>query len=117
MSKDSEYKKLRSIWYRKLRKKGFKDVEAHLSHHPTSPASTWYLQTLYTPEQFEEHSRYYQLAGQMLYEYPFANKMDKAVWALHAEGRTVRDIGKAVGLSVEPVQSIIKRLAGHIVKR
>lgn len=118
MSKNSqEYKKLRSVWYRKLRKKGFKDIEHSMSQHTGSVSSTWYLSNLYTPEELEEHSRYYQLAGQLLHEYAFANKTEKTIWAMHADGRTVREIGEVVGLSVEPVQRAITRIAGHIVKR
>lgn len=117
-SKDSpEYKKLRSIWYRKLRKKGFKDIEHAMSQHTGSTSSSWYFEAHYSPQQLEEQARYYQLAGQLLHEHPFVSKTEKDIWAMHASGSPVRAIASAVGLSVEPVQRVIARISSHIVKR
>lgn len=64
---------------------------------------------------FEEKLRYYELAGQLLYTFPFTNKRNRSIWELHCAGIAVYRISKELGLAEATVKKVIDSLAEHIV--
>jgi len=75
---------------RLLKNSGFEDIE-----QPDGNLKRWHsrdFQFFYTPDQFKIKQAYFQLAGQLLHEYKFANDQEKTVWWLHSEGKSYREI-------------------------
>lgn len=92
--KPTDYESLRKIWYKKLKAKGFDDIETAsgaLRGHSTEfsrPRAEWQGGGL------AAKAEYYRLADRLLNEYEFANKRDKIIWEYHTNGISVRDIAK-----------------------
>lgn len=87
--KNKAFTALQIIWYEKLKQKGFVDIEESTSDNLKSWASRYALKD---PTRFEAHQTYYVLAGQFLHSYDFPNAHKRRIWALHSEGKTVRQI-------------------------
>lgn len=95
--KSKAFRDLKSEWDKKLKDSGFKDIE-----HPDGRLELW------TTEFFrnrlnkfgaafqESKQEYYRLAGQFLYDHPFADDLERSIWELHSEGLSIRDITKAL---------------------
>lgn len=109
--KSKEFNSLQLKWYKRLRSKGFVDIEAPIRRHPTNKASTWYLDGRFTTQEFLEQQRYYQLASQALHEYPFASSLDKKIWRLHSEGIGINQIAEKVHKADQYVHSLIQTVA------
>lgn len=92
MSKKSvtEYEKLRAIWYKKLDKAGFKDIERD-EDNLKSWTATKVNRSLHS---WESKEAYYQMATNFLSDYTFASNTEKLIWEYHAEGISTRDIAK-----------------------
>lgn len=95
-SKAKVLKELQTVWYKRLAKEGFKDIEKsenalHLyeSSYFADPRRT-------APEVVAAKQTYYQIAGHFLYEHPFKNAFDRKVWGMHAEGMDIRSIAAAL---------------------
>jgi DNA-binding NarL/FixJ family response regulator len=103
-------------WYNKLAKAGFEDAEER--HSPREMLKTWHntwFQARGTPDQFGAQAQYYQLATDMLSTYDFGTARRKQVWALHAEGQTVREIAKATKYSKTHVHHIIQSIKADML--
>lgn len=104
-------KKLIAKWYKKLANSGFIDAEKdehtlkeyHSVKFKAKRVGAW-----------EEKQRYYELAHQLLHTFPFTSKESRHIWKLHANGRSVEHIAKAVGVSREVVVKSIEFIASHI---
>lgn len=110
-----ELQKLQKKWYNKLAKSGFKDIENIFV--PNEPLRHWdsiEFQRYFTPATFTEKQRYYELAGQLLYDFKFRKSRDKEIWRMHTQGIAQHKIAKAVDLSITTVNKIIKKYASYI---
>lgn len=105
---------LQKKWYKKLRDEGFVDIEHPIHQHTESRYSTWYIPIKYAPETIEATQRYYELAGQLLFEYKFKTPKDKKIWALHSAGISYKDISVELDVSVRKVQYLVEKLAKWI---
>jgi hypothetical protein len=124
--KTQSLEELTSIWYEKLKQKGFEDVE-----QDPDTLKRWasqYYSRRYDEKEFEDKEKYYQLAGQFLYEHKFKSSREQLIWQMHSEGEFIEDIVKAVqkrfrqgkrnrGCSKDTVTKIIKELSEIMLGR
>lgn len=111
MSK-TQLKKLTAQWYQKLKDSGFEDIEDSAGNLKQYHSIRFLAKNIRTG--FNEKQRYYELASQLLYSFPFKDKRMKNVWKLHAAGLQVPEIASALKISEESVRKTISYLAGHI---
>lgn len=116
---------LKAKWDKILKDEGLEDIE-----DSNGNLKSWHSFKFYT-SQFsstngtkvqdklivnEAKQEYYRLAEQFLYSHKFKNKLEKSIWALHAEGLSYRDIAKALRpkvkleLNKDNINAIVKRL-------
>jgi hypothetical protein len=98
----SSYAELRAEWYARLAADGFQDIE--------KPDGTLmdrgrlaYARSQ-SPAVRSARAAYYSAAAAYLHETPWADLLERRIWALHAEGETVRAIAEQVGQSKDYVQ-------------
>lgn len=89
----NEFKKLFQEWNKKLKKSGFKDAEdfrnldqIYLKTYAVDDANE------VDPVVREALEEYHRLARGLNHTYKFKSKTDKNIWALHAEGISIRKI-------------------------
>jgi len=99
---------LQKKWYKKLEQSGFKDIETDWQHENA------YFKERYSLLEFEARQRYFQLAGQLLHDYPFPNKVERIIWKRHAAGEKLEDIAKITELSIGTVWNVIQRIGACI---
>lgn len=135
---DSKTKKLRDLWYRKLAKSGFEDIEthdgkylkhwdsqyfvnrkSHLGHRPTmtTPRKERERQgpeiLPYTSAHFQSTQDYYYRAEHFLNEYKFSGskwRTHKMYWKLHVDGLSNREIAQKCGRHHKTIGKIINAL-------
>lgn len=117
--KSKEFKKLQQEWYEKLAKSGFEDIETDEQH-----LETWSNMYSYRIDlvKVESKQEYFRRAGQFLFDRKFKNKIEKFIWASHADGISIRNIVKLLGkkgvvVYRNPVHLIIKRLRAEMIKQ
>lgn len=99
-------KTLQQQWYKKLKDKGFNDIE---SNEINLKRNSSYFKEEYSIDNFKAKERYYQLAGQLTYSHPWKNIRDKQVWAYHAEGKTDKEVADLTQVSLITVKRIIAK--------
>jgi IS30 family transposase len=108
MNKDKQLKRQQKIWYAKLKKEGFKDIEyadGSLKGHAKKRS---FVQQQATQE-------YYYLCYHFLHEYKFDSELERIIWEYHTNGLSARDIAvtlkkaKIIKLSHQSVWIRIKR--------
>jgi hypothetical protein len=115
--KSKKFKALQKVWYDKLKKDGFSDIEQEdgklkaWSSSFTALAKNTVLR--------EAKTEYYRLVGQFLYDHEFDNALEKYVWELHAEAMGSRGIVKklrSMGAKVtdKMVLKTIRRLVAEM---
>lgn len=115
----TDYKKLKAIWYKKLQKQGFKDIENESGY-----LKTWssYFGEKRVNDRRELREPYYDMATIFLNEYEFKTNLDKIIWGHHARGEDIRSIAIIVTkarhkkISFQNVFVIVKRLAVEMKK-
>lgn len=108
-----QFKALKDKWYKKLEKSGFEDAEKD-----ENSLKSWhsYIFVVEDDTTFQESKKtYYSMAGKFFHDYVFKSKKDKAIWELHSEGISIRNINKTLkkrGFKIYQlyVQSTIKKL-------
>lgn len=89
-----KFKALNRKWHKKLETSGFEDAEEFegledgrmKSHHNA------HFKPLFETGEFEDRSRYFELAAQLLHTYKFKCSLDRKIWALHSDGTPEREI-------------------------
>lgn len=91
--KPETYEEIRAVWYAKLEKSGFVDIE-----QDENDLKVW--STLFTRKRTKElkesREAYYYMARSFLNDYKFANNVERIIWEYHTEGIGVRDIAKTL---------------------
>lgn len=110
--KTPSYTELKKIWYKKLEKSGFKDVERNDKHENLKQydAPWFYHYASKNPEVMIAKQEYFYNATQMLQTGMFENATEKEIWALHSDGKSLRAIAKEVGFNKDNVHAIVKKL-------
>ncbi len=91
MSNNNEYKKLRKVWYKKLAKSGFEDIESDDSNLKVWSSKFTHEKTVTSYKAKEE---YYYMANSFLNSYSFETSLEKTIWTYHAEAISIRNIVK-----------------------
>lgn len=104
-------KALKTKWYRKLKVKGFIDIEDTESPKEFLKEwhSTWF-KTHTTPESFKEKHRYYQMTTYFSTTHTFSSKLEERVWCLHSDGLSYREIAKKTRTNKDKVGKIVNDL-------
>ncbi len=111
----AQLKKLRAKWYKKLAKTGFKDIENPLSvYEELGNCEGTYFQRNWSPAQFVEKQRYFELATQLLHDPVFKSEKDRKAWEMHTNGATQKQIMKKLKVSADWVYERIKYYASFI---
>lgn len=106
------FKQLQKIWYKKLKDSGFEDIEKE--NGELKDFHSFKFQRTHSPVSFELNARYYELASQLTHEYPFKSRRDKQVWVRHANGETLEQIAKEMGLSHNQTWRIVDKISSCI---
>lgn len=114
MNSKRDLLRLQRKWYDILKEEGFKDIETLLRNgvHADilSQPAVHKRNRFNHPYIFEEHQNFYRLASWFLHEYEFPEVIDRQIWELFAEGKTMRSIGDSVSLSVRAVHRRVHKL-------
>lgn len=109
--KHTEYDKARAIWYAKLRKSGFEDIE-----QDDDNLKAWSCKIVgYQPGVVvNQKETYYYLATQYLNYHQFEVALERSVWMYHADGLYPREIADTLNklkikISKSKVWNIIKK--------
>ena len=114
-NKKTEYEKQREIWYKKLKKSGFEDIEQDDFNLKTN-SSVFFKN--HTFEVWTAKATYYQMASNFLEEYKFNSRIEKVIWEYHSNGISFRDISKllkkakikSISTNRQDIWLIVKRL-------
>jgi hypothetical protein len=112
-----DYNKIRALWYKKLEKEGFKDIEDDQGR-----LKAWSSRFSHTriKELYEDKQPYYNMATQFLNDYKFESRLEKIIWEYHANALSVRDITtilrktKVAKTNRTTIWQTIKRLEEHM---
>lgn len=107
-----QLKALQAKWKKKLKDSGFEDIEDGKGN--LKEYHSYRYNSKKIKRGFFEKQRYYELAGQLLHSFPFSSPRNKAIWAMHVDGRSNADIADKLDISDEAVERVIRHLAGHI---
>lgn len=120
-----EFKELQELWYKKLKKKGFKDIESKSGLLDVDKALN-NVATHYTQATFTIKEDYYRLAGQFFHDHAFDTKFDRYIWENHSNGVSIRNIVKilrAMGYRTykrevhERLQFLVKEMKTYATKK
>lgn len=131
---ESGYRKLRDIWYRKLKKSGFEDIEFGVSEK-TVQLLPWPNGTISAPKRrtsrelnviieidddrshadFADNYAYWTMCRQFLYAGKDSPKgQDRSIWFLYSEGSKGREISRELRIPNSTVQRAIHRLEARM---
>lgn len=122
-SPDSEYERLKKLWYKKLKDSGFEDVETDEDR-----LKVW-SSTLFGKSKglvqnggWQAKASYYQMTSDFLIDNRFETEIDKVIWEYHSHGISVRDITSTlrkakVKTNRQYVWEIINRLQTKMKQR
>src|ERR1700679_3199952 len=95
-TKDSPYKKVQKIWYDKLKKEGFEDIEDNTS----GLLKEWdfnFFRNGFCQVKYECNKMYYYKAKEILTTHDFKSPIHKKIWGLHCDGISERAIVTQLG--------------------
>ena len=105
---------LQREWYGKLAASGFEDIE-------TGPHHAGLLKTdkRIDPtrvEDYDAQAEYYRRAGLFLHAHRFRSRLERDMWAMHADGRPLRDIDAELEVgNLRRVHETIARLRARML--
>ena len=109
----TEYEKLRAVWYKKLEKEGFVDIESDEDNLKSWSAK---FATPKSQELMESKAAYYHMATHFLNDYQFESALEKTILEYHTEAISVRDIAKLLRKKTK-VMTLDRNVVWKTVKR
>jgi len=109
------YEELRDVWYGKLKKEGFEDIETPSGALKKSLATS-IAQNEVRLGGWRVKASYYSMCDRFLNEYKFDSTLDQIVWEYHSNGMSKYEIASTLNktriakLKHEAVYRIVKRL-------
>lgn len=94
----TSYAELRKVWYKKLKKSGFIDIEVndYDLKNPSYRYSHLDRRAKFTMQQAQIHwaakQEYYYLANHFLNDHKFSSLRERNIWEYHANGVSIRSI-------------------------
>lgn len=120
MTKNQPPKELLKQWRRRLAQEGFHDLENEYVHSTgegllssAGAAPDVYVEA--SPTERDALASSSADALEVLRHHRFKANRDRRIWALHAEGATVRDIAAEMGMPVGTVHYNIRRIEGQVM--
>lgn len=109
----NDYESLKKTWYSKLKKSGFKDIEAD-----SGGLHTW------SSSKFKDHNEttffakqdFYFMAGRFYHDHKFKSVKEKNIWKRYADGASMREIAKHYDMNKTAVMKLIKELTNLMLK-
>ena len=107
-------KQLQTIWYKKLAKEGFVDIE-----EPNSPLEMlkrwdgnyfWHRAQWRGANTILAQRDYYHQCYQFQFAHTFKSKLEQSAWALYADGYPKAQIAKQLKVPLSKINTIIKNL-------
>lgn len=114
-TKDS-YQTLKTVWYAKLKKSGFEDVEKD-EYRLKQYAAKFNAQDPGIQYGWNFKQEYYSMAREFLNHYKFQTTIDKVIWEYHTEGISCRNISKLlkkVKTLVNPDRNYVFRIISKL---
>jgi len=113
--KTKEFNKLQEKWYKKLKDKGFDDIETSDGRLKKWASSHIKRQILengldVTLSLINAKTEYFRAAESFLYDHKFSSSYEKRIWKMHTEGKTIRGIAKVLDVSSWEIFQVIKGL-------
>lgn len=105
-----KFKKLAAKWHDKLEKSGFVDAEEFDSPLELMKQNHNFAFRKFSPKQIDERMQYFNLARQLLHDYPFEDKKEREIWESHSEGNSDRVIARLLGYTEHSVKKIVKKI-------
>ncbi len=120
-----ELKLAQKEWYEKLRKEGFKDIERHDWDDSSGFGlkrfdSFHFIDTRYgdiDKDSFQAKSEYFRLATHFLNEHTFEDPLDRYIWEMHSEGKSIRDIEKSMKAAKTKIHARIKAVERLMINK
>lgn len=91
-SKKDDYQKLKKIWYAKLKREGFVDIEISVNRDPVELLNRRSKANQFSETWIRSKMQYYRYADQFLNEYEFKTNLDRSIWEYHTNGISSRKI-------------------------
>jgi len=106
-ARDKDLKDLQSIWYKKLKDNGFNDIEDTSTEGRL--LKSWHS---FRYKEDEEKTVYYEKAHDILNSHHFKKEEYRAIWEMHCEGLSEREISERLkSFKKSWVHTIIARTA------
>ncbi len=86
-----DYQKLKKVWYKKLKKDGFVDIER--DENTIEKYSSVFNRELSYVEA-SGRLTYYTMATSFLHDYDFPSELDRIIWEYHSNGISYRNIAR-----------------------
>jgi len=90
--KPNSYEALRKIWYKKLSKSGFNDIEMPDGRFKGLSTEFTRDRAVYQYGGLEAKAEYHRLASWLLHEHEFESTIEHVIWEYHVNGLSIRDI-------------------------
>lgn len=116
--KSKEFLDLKDKWDAKLKDSGFVDIEQDETRLINLASN--FFRNRFNATKYEAKVEYYQIAGQFLHGHKFKNKTEKLIWALHSDGKSIREIVEALdkeGVKTykDRIHKILKTLSKEMI--
>lgn len=89
--KAQDYKTLKEVWYKKLVRSGFNDIEQDEYNFKGVAHSSYFIRPQ-SLESWQSKEEYYRMARNFLNDYSFSSRAEIIIWEYHSEGILVPDI-------------------------
>lgn len=90
--KSKEFKALQDVWYAKLAKEGFSDIEQNDQFRALKVWDSFRFRIKYSKVEYQAEQEYYRLAEHFYNSHKFKSEMDKVIWFYHMNDVPVRKI-------------------------
>lgn len=114
-----DFHTLKDVWYRKLERSGFEDIER--DEYKLKRSSKDFCLPVVNRD-WEAKNEYYSMTGRFLNEYKFKNNLEKVIWEYHSNAISMRDIAQTLNktrvkkFNKDSVHSILKPLIKQMKK-
>ena len=105
--KKKDLKALQSLWYSKLKKSGFEDIEVSETKLKRYDAEYFLAKGA---DEATETVEYYNECEEFLRRHVFFSKSDRLVWRLHCTGLTEEEIAKQLKVQQPAISKVLARL-------
>lgn len=99
-----KFRKLEDIWNKKLAASGFEDIETGREPNKFLKQwdATWFVNRRHGWRGTLERQIYYQECDRFLQEHPFKSRLDRRIWAMHADGKTLAETSRSCARWCKP---------------